>query len=698
MKVTIDEIVFSDGRSRSVFRATDEQGAAARYITSGALRRTPLAGECWSLEFADESHPQFGAQRRVLKGSLAQPAGAFLVHLLSRHPALRGLGLGVVTANKLYRAHGPNLATLLSRGDTAALPELAEEIAYELCVRWAALTLEPAVVNWLDERGLEPRIATKIIALYGAQSVEAMETNPYCLLPFMPFAKIDAFARSRLNVATDDPRRMVAAVEAALYHAVAQGHTASSRTELVTALRWSFNDRAEEALGLALAQPVAFACGPYVQAYAPAVMERELEQWLREVQQPAQTQEEMLLLADANSLDELVRRQSQTDGTTLTPEQEQAVRGALRSRIYCIVGGAGVGKTTVLKMLARLVTASHGQACFMAISGRASRRIAEALGPELAAKCAVKTIAAFLKSTVPTLDPDSAPWLIVDEASMLDLQNAYRLVTRSPARSRVVLVGDPHQLPPVGAGLFFQRLVTSDAPRTELTRIFRHAEATGVPAIARAVRAGLYPALPRFEMAGSGVQLQPAVAEDAIAEAIRVRDVLTAAGEVQILTLFRQQLGAADVNRALHARVPPGTPRLTYPFEVALGEPVMFTKNNPDLDLQNGSVGIVAAIDEGAKVLSVRWDDGVVRDLSGPALYDCELAHGITTHKSQGSQYERVVIVVPRSSRILDRTLLYTAITRAKKQAVLVGDREAIRAAVISASNASRRSVLFLAS
>ncbi|MDO8706712.1 MAG: AAA family ATPase [Sulfuricaulis sp.] len=654
-------------------------------------------GECWSLESTDERHPQYGAQRCVARGSLTRPTGAFLVYLLSRHPALRGLGLGVVTANKLYQAHGSELANLLSRGDAKGLPELAEDIACELCERWSALAFEPSVVTWLDERGLEPRIASRIIALYGVQAVEAMETNPYCLLPFMAFEKIDAFALTRLKLATNDPRRMVAAVEAALYRSMAKGHTASSRTDLIAALRWSFGDHAEEALSLALAQEVAFASGTQVQAYAPALMERELEKWLREVQQPAQTQQEMLLLTAGDTIPALVERQSKADGTTLTDEQRQAVLGALASRIYCILGGAGVGKTTVLKMLARLITAVQGQACFMAISGRATRRIAEALGSELAAQCTVKTVAAYLKSTVPTLAADSAPWLIVDESSMIDLQNAYRIVTRSPALSRLVLVGDPHQLPPVGAGLFFHRLVTSDdVPRTELTRVFRHAEATGIPAVARDVRAGLFPALPPFEAAGHGVQLQETSSEEAIPEAIRIRDLLAQAGDVQILTMFRNSLGASDVNRAMHGRVEPGTPRLVFPLEAALGEPVMFAKNDPELDLQNGSLGIVAAVDENAKVLSVRWDDGVVRDLSGPALYSCDLAHGITTHKSQGSQYERVVIVVPRASKILDRTLLYTAITRAKKQAVLVGDRAAIRAAVIAPSNATQRSVLFL--
>lgn len=696
MRVTIDSILFENGRSQSVFRATDENGQAARYTANNVLPRGPAVGECWALEFTTERHAQYGVQCCVTKGSLAQPAGAFLIHLLSRHPALRGLGIGVVTAQQLYRAHGPGLASLMTAGKPAALPELDEDIAYELCARWRSLALEPNVIAWLDARGLEPRIASKVIAIYGSQVVDALQTNPYCLLPFLSFAKIDSVALTQLGIARDDPRRLVAATEDVLYKAVAQGHTASSRASVIENLRWKVGDNAESALELTLKQEVAFADGHLIQAYAPALMERHLEKWLRETRGAA-GQGEMLLLNEDASLAALLERLSAAEHTQLTDEQCAAVLGALRNRIYCILGGAGVGKTTVLKMLGRVIVEAQGTAHYMAISGRASRRVAESLGKDLAAKCTVRTVAAYLKSITPTLAPDSTPWVIVDEASMLDLQSAFRIVTRSPAGARIVLVGDPHQLPPVGAGLFFHRLVESpDVPRTELTKVFRQAEATGIPPVARDVRRGRFPELLQFHAAGTGVQLLAARSEDAISEAIRVRDLLAQEGDVQVLTLFRASLGAADVNRAMHERLKPGTPQFTYPISVAVGEPVMFTKNDQDINLQNGSVGTVIGVDIDARVLSVKWDDGEIRDLSGPALYNCELAHGITTHKSQGSQYERVVIVVPRASKILDRTLLYTAITRAKLQAVLVGDVDAMRDAVTAPSNATRRSINFL--
>lgn len=280
---------------------------------------------------------------------------------------------------------------------------------------------------------------------------------------------------------------------------------------------------------------------------------------------------------------------------------------------------------------------------------------------------------------------------------MLDLQSAYRIVTQSPTALRLVLVGDPHQLPPVGAGLFFHRLVESKGmPRTELTRVFRQAEETGIPSVARSFRDGVFPDLSPFVAVGHGVQLYPASPGEAIAEAIRIRDELSKAGNVQVLTLFRKAFGASAVNKAMHARVSPDTPQLSYPLKVSLGEPVIYTKNDPERDLQNGSMGVVTSLNADAASIMVRWDDAVERELSGAALLHCELAYGITTHKAQGSQYERVVIVVPRATTILDRSLLYTAVTRARQQAVLVGDPDAMRAAVAANPNASKREVLFL--
>jgi exodeoxyribonuclease V alpha subunit len=631
---------------------------------------------------------------------LIKPTGLYVVNLLAKHPALRGLGVGLATARRLYAKHGPQLVDHLSNADISALDDLDSDVAYALCERWQALAMEPAVLRWIDEKSLDTRIASKIVALYGAKAIEAMEANPYVLLPFMAFDKIDVVARLRLGLDQLDPRRLVAAVESVLYDDIQEnGNTAMLRQNLTARLRPLVSSSANAAIELALQQPVVFAEGNYIRAFAPAMMECGLETWVHDaIDSRGRQQELMLWCNDNRGIRDVIKTESADEAVQLTVEQEDAVVGAVQGHLQCILGGAGVGKTTVLRMIARVVQAAHGQACFMAISGRAARRIAEALGADLVAQCSVTTIASFLKSVAPTLPADSSPWLIVDEASMLDLQNAYRIVTRTPPNSRVVLVGDPHQLPPVGAGLVFHKLVDGpDIPKTELSFVFRQAEETGIPSIARSVRLGVFPDLKPFSSVGRGVQLQPAAGKDGLLEAIRIRNLMAESGDVQLLTVFRRANGAESVNKIMHAEVPPDRPRLTFPLEVALDEPVIYTRNDADLGLQNGSAGRVVEVTPGQNSIAVLWDDGVVRIITGQNLWNCTLAYGITTHKSQGSQYERVVVFVPRACRILDRTLLYTAVTRAKKQAVIVGDVDVVRNAIENVTNASRRIVLFRA-
>lgn len=697
MTVSVSKVIYGVDGSRHVFRATDTNGFAARYVADDTLPRCPSVGECWDLEWVEEEHPNFGPQRKVTAGRLERPAGELVIHVLSGHPSLRGLGVGRVMATQLYRKHGPRLADILRSADVAALDDLDESVAAELCERWNLLDLEPDVVRWMDEHGLDARSANKIISLYGAQSVVAMETNPYVLLPFMDFAQVDRIATAYVGVQPGDPRRQIAAVETILYREIDAGHTAMARTTLEKEVGHLLPVGVSSvgAVDMAISSGVTLAHGPWVQAYAPAFMEREIERWIAAVLHPSSEQVLSFDLPGGTDIEVLLEEICRTDGTPITDEQRAAVLGVVRNRLHCISGGAGVGKTTVLRLVAKLIRRIGGIACFVAISGRASRRIREALGDDLGENCHVSTIASFLKTTIPLLSPSSAPWVIVDEASMLDLQNAYRIIERSPSGLRLTLVGDPNQLPPVGAGLVFHRLVhVSGVPHTTLWHVFRQAAATGIPSFAAAVRDGVVPPLLPFVESGVGVQVVSTIARDAVGAAITVYDALAAKGAVQMLTVFRTTAGAADVNAVMHARLPSVKSKPESMLDVAVDEPVIFTKNDRDLDLQNGSMGRVTRVDSVDGSLDVLWDDGRKRKIRDLAVGNCELAYAVTTHKGQGSQWERVVIVVPRSAAILDRSLLYTAITRAQKQAVLVGDEAAIRSAIQSPSTAHRRNVL----
>jgi exodeoxyribonuclease V alpha subunit len=701
MNVVVDSLIHADPRYL-VFRGVDGSGQGSRYISRSTMPRCPQPGEAWSLNSTVETHPKYGVQRVVAAGAkLLRPNGDYIRALLAKHPLLRGLGIGNRTATALYETWGSELVGILDRSDHQRLePTLNYEAAVELCQRWKLLSLEPELLRWLDEHAIDGQVAAKLVAVYGASATDAITANPYVLLPFFPFTRVDAVARANFGVQSEDPRRQIAAVEEILFRAmVSHGHTAMAKGDIVCALARTFR-LGEEALQLAIANAAVFAVGTYIRCYAADVMEREVESRIRAAFAPKLVQSEFWLSAGKPSMEDRILAESRRMGFMVTCEQKNAVLGALTNRIACILGGAGVGKTTVLRLLAAVIGSFDGRAVFLAVTGRATKRICESLGPELETSVStVFTVARFLTSKVRELDPDSAPWLIVDEASMLDLQSAHRLITRSPRHARLVFVGDPGQLPPAGAGLVYHRLVdTLLVPRTELSVVFRQAAETGIPAVASHVRLGeFYPDdFPPFKGAGQGVQMQPAAENDAVVEAIRIRNLMAAHGEVQILTIFRAKLGAQEVNATMQVTTCAATLRLEGFLSIAVGEPVIYLANDPDLDLQNGSVGRVESISLEPREVSVKWDDGVLRVIKGANLLNLELAHGITVHKAQGSGYERVVIVVPRRSRILDRSLLYTAITRARKQAVIVGDLDAVREAIRAEPTAKRRVVRLL--
>jgi exodeoxyribonuclease V alpha subunit len=272
---------------------------------------------------------------------------------------------------------------------------------------------------------------------------------------------------------------------------------------------------------------------------------------------------------------------------------------------------------------------------------------------------------------------------------MLDLPTFYRLLRCIPEDCRLLLVGDTAQLAPIQFGLVTHALVgRPDIPAVELTRVYRQSETTGIPAVARAVRAGALPDLPSsIDGLAGGVALVPAteLTTDAIV------DVVAGLGgfsdDLRILCAVKAgPVGTEALNARFHDIFAVGKHR--HPTRhLAEGEPVMFLRNDYQRDLRNGSLGRIRAI-EGDKV--VVDFDGTEHELAGLALEDLTLAYAITVHKAQGSDFRRVVIPIQKT-RLLDRALVYTAITRARDSAVLLGDREMLSQVLKRASHVENR-------
>jgi exodeoxyribonuclease V alpha subunit len=327
----------------------------------------------------------------------------------------------------------------------------------------------------------------------------------------------------------------------------------------------------------------------------------------------------------------------------------------------------------------------------MALSGRAAQRLRTATGRE------ASTIAAFLRAAALRLvDPASEPLIIIDESSMLDLPLTYSLVRALPARARLLLVGDPYQLPPIGFGLIFHVLAASPSvPRVELVEVHRQAQSSGIPQIAHAVRHGVVPSLPDFVGCACGVNFIDA-ADDAIMDnLVRVLTEWRGCDDVQTLgAIKRGANGIRAINATMHAYAS-ATKKKLEGWDLAEGEPIVYLVNDYEKGLWNGSLGridhVVSTAGKRAMACSL---DGVEHELLEEDFQHVDLAYAITVHKAQGSQFKRVIVPVTQS-RLLDRTLIYTALTRGIEQVVFIGDRNAFEGAIIATPHSQKRQVGF---
>ncbi len=620
--------------------------------------------------------------------TMSAPAddGGTIVRHLAEEPAF--VGIGYATAGRLWQRFGAELYRLLGDGDAEALSEIVPlERAESLVAAWRERLAEGDVVVWLAEHGFERRLAKKVVALWGSDAVARLRSNPYVMMALADWPAVDA-AAGRIGVAADSPMRLVAAAEAVLYGRYQEGHTCMGADALGAAVGKLLRcapARAAEAVGLALRDGAAFRTGDVLQPAGAFMMERHVARQIRDmVSGPAIGDLVAREVSDAE-FDEWVPGFCARAGLDLNREQREAVRIGVRERFGLVTGGAGVGKTAVLRALCEACESFGRVVHLMALAGRAAVRMREATGrPSM-------TIAAFLKRAEGrdiVLGPESL--VVVDEASMVDLPTFYRMLRHLPDGARLLLVGDPGQLPPIGFGLVLHALVgDSRVPQVELVRVYRHTEGSGIPAVGRAVRSGALPSLPADPVAvGAGVVLVCRPAGAATEDVVDlVADLGGFGGDLRILAATKAgPVGIEALNARFHAIMAAGRPELRG---FAVGEPVMFLKNDYRLDLRNGSLGTVTAIR--GEMLAVDFD-GAGHEFGGAGLGDLTLAYAITIHKAQGSQFRRVVVPVA-PTRLLDRSLIYTALTRAVDMAVLVGPEAVLHRAVAREQAADRREV-----
>lgn len=536
------------------------------------------------------------------------------------------------------------------------------------------------------------------------------------LIPFeADWGRVDALASVRFGIEPDDPRRLESAVEETLYQGYPHGHTCLPREPVHAGLVRLLGS------GLLANQALSHESGitqyrcvdGYLQAAGAFVIEQYVARRLGEIRAGLDDEGQPNLfapaMADQAAVELALGAYERTHSVSLAVEQRTAVLTSLRAHLSLLLGGAGTGKTKVLKALyATLEPIQPGvQILQVALAGKAAQRMAEVTGRD------AMTIAGFL---VRTDNGQIAPGslVVVDETSMVDVILTYRLLRHLPPGIRLILVGDPSQLRPIGPGLVLHALAGVAAiPKVELTVVQRQSAASSIPRVAAVIRAHGVPEWTGYEGRGVGISFVPCAP---VAMDDTVRRVYVELGgdgsdfNVQILCATKSGFGGVKgLNGVLHDCYRNGAEQVLCHDEefgtvgavtlervaIKVGDLVIYTVNDYELGLRNGSLGkVVAALPAaGAGDACCVCDfDGIEYKLTTAQMQGLSHAYAITVHQSQGSQFDRVIVPI-RRIRLLDQALIYTAVTRAIAQVVLVGDHDAVLAAIRAPAFAAARHV-----
>ncbi|SHJ12986.1 exodeoxyribonuclease V alpha subunit [Palleronia salina] len=595
-------------------------------------------------------------------------------------------GIGPRRAAALAEALGDDLQAAILALDKRVIEIVGEEPAIEAAAAMEARQSEVALLSWLDDIGAQIPTANaiRLARAWGPQGIEAVRQNPYLLLSVTSWKAVDAIARS-LGIDDSDTRRDAAAVEAVLTGDACLGVGSTRLTVqrvLCAAAHLLGRPAAAGAAQAAVASGGAARFADTLQPPGTAHMEAECALKLTRLS----SARPVLGVTPSATLNTLLAAYEAGQPFPLTKAQREAVRMSHRHRLMVLAGYAGSGKTTVLRGVCETMEAVGRRPLIVTLSGRAAKRAAEATSRRAI------TVTRFLLEADRPLSANTA--LIADEASMLGLVELWRILRRIGDAS-LLLCGDPAQLPPVTPGIVFHQLATDhEVARVILDRVHRQDETTGIPALAEGVRNGTLKTLSTFEGAQSGVTFTPCEKNKLTAAIHAIGRVLAESGmgrdDVQIIAPTNRDIAAINgyFHRLAMQRRPVAWPRTAH---VAEGEPVIWTRNDADRGLTNGSMG---------RILRVRSDsitanlDGNVHELAPIDGSFLQLAYAVSVHKAQGSQWQRVIVPV-FASRILDRSMIYTALTRAQEQVIFLGDRRALDVAVRRPPAAERREVGF---
>lgn len=711
---TVENIVCYKPESGFVVFDLDMKGELVTVVGElGAVE----AGEEVSLTGSFASHPNYGSQFRALVCERRLPASVSAIRKYLGGGSFKGVGPAL--ANRIADAFGEYTIETIENDpkQLARVKGVSEKMALEINAQFQRAFGARKVMTALQDFGLPAAVAVRAWKKWGASAMDFIAENPYLLCDpdiGLDFAEADEIFMKRGKA--DDIRRLKAGIKFVLVHNLDNGHTCLPAERLLPAAAGVLGE--SDAMADALDE---------------LVHQHELEEYYRNGRQfiylPEFFEAETvsagrlrMMLHDLcsesdSSLNSSIELLESELGIEYDPLQKKALREAVRNHVFVLTGGPGTGKTTTLNALIHLLEQQGDAVMLAAPTGRAAKRLTELTGKE------AKTIHRLLEVDYSSdemhpvfrkneKNPLKCDTLIVDEMSMVDSLLFNSLLRALSFSCRLIMVGDSDQLPSVGAGNVLHDLLASDIlPSVTLNTIFRQAAESMIVTNAHDIVNGEYPCLesrdndffflPRkseAECAATVCQL----CEKRLPKAYN----LSPMWDIQVLCPGKRgEAGTWGLNIALQKALnPPSKDKKEYTQNGRLfreGDKVMQVRNNYDMvwkkddgemgrGIFNGDIGIIEKMDPMLRLMAIRFDDRVA-DYPYDNAGELDHAYAITVHKSQGNEFEAVIIpLMEVNSRLCYRNLLYTAVTRAKKLLILVGDSKAVYSMVDNNRRAGR--------
>ena len=726
-----EELEILQGAIRAVVYQNEENGYAVLRLHVGGENVTvvgtvplPMIGEQLMVTGRWTTHPSYGKQfeAEFLERLMPQSSTEILAYLSSR--AVKGIGPRMAT--RIVEKFGDETLRIMER-EPQRLAEVTGISADRAQIIGQTFRLQVGMrqlMEFFALHHLPADLAVRAYKAYGDSTMELLYDDPYLLMEEgleAPFGAVDRFA-IELGVAGDDPRRIEAGLLFELNYNLTAGHSFLPQDKLIAATAQLLSvepepvrqgvERLLEADRLVRQQLAGI-----VVIYLPRLYQAEAESTRILLEFSA------LRFPEPKGMEAMIRRIGKDSGIAYSQEQEQAIREAAMSGLLLITGGPGTGKTTILKGILSLLH-QMGLKCLLAApTGRAAKRLSEVTGEE------ASTIHRLLEASIDPAtgkmffvrdgdNPLKADAVIVDEMSMVDVELLHALLQSVPQGKRLILVGDADQLPPVGPGFPFSDMLRSQRlPTVRLTEIFRQARQSLIVMNAHRVNQGQ---LPELRAVNSDFFFMRRKSEESVRELIRdlcskrlPQNMGIPPEQIQVLSPTRKGgVGTMELNRTLQETLNPASPdkpeRRFGEYVFRKGDRVMQIRNNYDIlwkktdgsaagcGIFNGDIGTIRELDPEAETMTIVFDDREA-EYDFTQLNELEPAYAVTVHKSQGSEYRAVILSVWNGSPyLLTRSILYTAITRARELLILVGREETVAVMTNNAKKNRRYSGLKL--